>query len=218
MPPLPKGVEYLGSPEGPAIQRPTEGEDKGLVILWANYRVSGLRVNVGWTIGHDLGNFREPDRLTVGFDVHHHAEVTSDQNPEREDGSTAFDGITTTLLRAIPMAHARALMRDQHERLAVADIGRDITPLPSRVESDSDYVHVASAYVALGQASVEPIKRLKDWSGESTETWSARLRRARAKGILEGKGRNARISAAFQEESNELWRTMRARKAKPVGD
>jgi hypothetical protein len=218
LPPLPKGVEYLGAPDGPAIQRPTEGEDKGLVILWANYRVSGLRVNVGWTVGHRMGSFREPDRLNVNFDAEHYAETHADQVPERDDKGAAFDGITTAFLRAIPMAHARALMREQHEQLSVADVRREITPLPARVESDSDYVHVASAYVALGQTSVEPIKRLSEWSGESSETWSARLRRARSKGILEGKGRDARIAPAFVAQSNELWTTMRASKDNGDGD
>ncbi|MET3945793.1 hypothetical protein ABIB49_000468 [Arthrobacter sp. UYCu512] len=216
LPPLPNGVEYLGDPDGPA-EHPLTEDGMDLTVLWAHYRLAGLTVNVGWTIGHVLGSFREPDRLHVGFDAEHYA-THVDQNAKTVFESNAFDGITTSFLRAIPMAHARSLMRDRHERLSVASVRNEITPLPARVESDSDYVHVASAYVALGQTSVEPIKRLSEWSGESSETWSARLRRARSKGILEGKGRDARIAPAFVAQSNELWTTMRARKANGVGD
>jgi hypothetical protein len=217
LPPLPGGVTYLGKPDGPSESQ-LEENGLDLTILWARYRISGLSVNVGWTVGSPLGSFREPDRLHVSFDAEHYADTHADQSPDREDDKEAFDGITTSFLRAIPMAHARALMRDRHEQLSVADVRQEITPLPARVESDSDYLHVACAYVALGHTSVEPIKRLSEWSGESVDTWSARLRRARAKGILEGKGRDARIAVAFQDQSNELWKTMRARKGSGDGD
>ena len=81
------------------------------------------------------GSFREPDRLHVSFDAKHYAETHADQTPKREGEGEAFDGITSAFLRAIPMAHARALMRDRHEQLSVADVRQEITPLPARVES-----------------------------------------------------------------------------------
>ncbi|MHA7299512.1 hypothetical protein [Pseudarthrobacter sp. MDT3-1] len=209
LPQLSPNVVYLGSPDGPE-ERP--GED-GSTVLFATYRVNGLDVEIGWIVGNPMGNFREPNQLKIDFESMHYG-----LTPPGERQTEAWDGITTSVLRAMPMAHARALMRDRHEQLSVVDVRRDITPLPSRVETDRDYVHVATAYVALGAVSVEPIKRLAEWTGESVDTWSARLRRARAKGILEGTGRNAAITSAFQDQSNEIWSEMRERRGRTAGD
>lgn len=185
-------------------------------MLTAAYRVHGLTVAISWVIGHKMGSFREPNKLTIDFDslayAQELAETGEDERPE------AFDGITTSLLRSIPMAHARALMRDQYEQLAVAGVRKEVTPLPPRVEDDEDYVHVAQAYVSLVQVSVEPIKRLAEWSRESPDTWSARLRRARAKGVLVGKGREARIAPAYQAVANEIVTRLRSRKEQGHGD
>ncbi|WP_139025128.1 hypothetical protein [Paenarthrobacter nitroguajacolicus] len=214
LPPLPSGVECL-TPNGPRL---SEYEDGGLTfpMLTASYRVHRLTVRISWVIGHVMGNFREPNKLTIDFDSSAYAEelaeASEDELPE------AFDGITTSFLRSIPMAHARALMRDQYEQLAVADLRSELTPLPSRVEEDRDYVHVAHAYVNLVQVSVEPIKRLAEWTQESPDTWSARLRRARAKGVLVGKGREARIAPAYQALRNEIVTDLRSRKERSGGD
>lgn len=212
LPQLSPNVEYLGSPDGPYEVQINDG-GLLLTVLRANYRVHGLRLEIGWVVGHKMGNFREPNQLNIDFDSSDYGST-----PDGERRAKAWDGITTSVLRAVPMAHARALMRDRHEQLSVVDVRRDITPLPARVETDRDYVHVASAYVALGKVSVEPIKRLAEWSGESIDTWSARLRRARAKGILEGTGRNAEISSAFQDLSHEIWAEMRERRGRTAGD
>ncbi len=211
LPQLAPKVEYLGHPDGPDVQTHDDG-GVAFTVLRARYRVHGLRVEIGWVVGHLMGNFREPNQLSIDFDSMDYA---LSQDGERQ--AEAWDGITTSVLRAIPMAHARALMRDRHEQLSVIDVRRDITPLPARVETDRDYIHVASAYVALGAVSVEPIKRLAEWSGESIDTWSARLRRARAKGILEGKGRDAHIATAFLDQSNGIWAEMRARRSGTPG-
>lgn len=208
LPPLPQGVECR-TPDGPRLD---EYKDGGITfpMLTAVYRVHGLTVQISWVIGHVMGSFREPNRLTIDFDSFDYAqeldETGEDERPE------AFEGITTSLLRSIPMAHARALMRDRYEQLAVADVRSEVTPLPSRVEEDQDYVHVAQAYVSLVQVSVEPIKRLAEWTQESPDTWSARLRRARARGVLVGKGRDARIAPAYQAMANELVTRLRSRK------
>jgi hypothetical protein len=185
-------------------------------MLTAAYRVHGLTVEISWVVGHVMGSFREPNRLTIDFDSFDYAreldETGEDEKPE------AFEGITTSLLRSIPMAHARALMRDRYEQLAVADVRSEVTPLPSRVEEDQDYVHVAQAYVSLVQVSVEPIKRLAEWTQESPDTWSARLRRARARGVLVGKGRDARIAPAYQAVANDIVTRLRSRKEHSGGD
>lgn len=209
LPDLASNVEYRGPKDGPDV-KPRGNDERKWTALLAKYLVNGFAVSIYWDIGHPMGHFREPNELNIEFDPFEYG--TSEARSE-----VSFDGITTSLLRSIPMAHARALMREHHERLSVADIRRGITPFPSRVETDRDYTHVASAYVALCEVSVEPIKRLSEWSGESIDTWSARLRRARAKGILEGKGRQARIAPAFVSMKDEIWAAMRARKDEPDG-
>lgn len=218
LPPLPEGVQFIGPPH------PEEGSevDGGITfkVLWARYRVHGLNVSIGWTVGHIMGDFREPNKLRIDFDASEYARTES--NESGEDGyapSQALDGITTSLLRAIPMAHARALMRERHEQLTVGDIREELSPLPARVETDRDYVHISMAYVALvNGSSIEPIKRLAEWTDESVDTWSARLRRARAKGILLGKGRHARIAPEHQTVANALWDERRAENRKSYGN
>lgn len=209
LPELPATVVYRGPKDGPRIEQFKDGELEWKV-LWADYFVNAFAVSIGWDVGHPMGHFREPNKLEVKFDEF---EYGTSETPSEE----SFDGITTSFLRSIPMAHARALMRDPHEQLSVADLRQSLMPFPSRVESDRDYTHVAAAYVALMEVSVEPIKRLTEWTGESIDTWSARLRRARAKGILEGKGRVARIAPAYLKTRDEILSARRDRKEKPNG-
>lgn len=207
LPKLPPGVRYLGKATGPDFD-----DKNGIPTLWAPYLVHGFAVNIGWEL-HPQGSFREPNKLDIDFDPAHHHETRQTKG----EAVGPLEGITTALLRAIPMAHARALMREQYEQLSAAGIRRDMTPFPARVETDRDYTHVAAAYVALGEVSVEPIKRLVEWSGESIDTWSARLRRARAKGILEGKGRQAQIAPDYRKTRDEIVSMNRARKDDPDG-
>lgn len=198
LPALPDGVEFLASWEELA-------KDGGVSMpdLKARYRVHGLTVLIGWISGHPMGDFREPNSLHIDFDSYDYA-MSEDASPG-SSGSQAFEGITTSVLRSIPLAHAKALMQERYEQINLADIQRRLPDLPSRVETDSDYIHIAAAYEALAGVSVEPVRRLSEWSGESVETWSARLRRARAKGILEGKGRASRVAPAHRNVVNELW-------------
>ncbi|MFF1831517.1 hypothetical protein [Paenarthrobacter sp. NPDC058040] len=213
LPPLSPNVKYLGKDSGPD-EKAAGVEGSPYHQLSARYRVDHFLVEIRWIVDHEMGSFREPHELKIDFDDHEYGKALAARGA---DGGSAqqvgpIDGITTSLLRSIPMAHARALMRDRHEQLSVASIKDEITPLPTRVDSETDYVHVSSAYVALGSCSVEPIKRLAEWTGESVDTWSARLRRARSKGILEGRGRNSRIAPSFIKQSNEIWSTLRKRK------
>ncbi|MEV7607251.1 hypothetical protein AB0N65_17600 [Paenarthrobacter sp. NPDC089322] len=207
LPPLPAGVEYIGRNAEVEEHVVLEGGLE-LPILRARYRVHGLNVTIGWIIGHPMGDFRQPNSLSIDFDAFDHGMgyVKDAEGSERR----AFEGITTSLLRSIPMAHAIALMQDRYEQISVADVHRAFSPLPPRVESDRDYAHIAAAYVALAGVSLEPVKKLRDWSGESVETWSARLRRARAKGILEGKGKASRISPAFSSVVDDIWKDIKA--------
>lgn len=209
LPTLPAGVSYLGQRAEAEEAVILEGGIT-LPILRARYRVHGLTVVIGWIIGHPMGDFREPNSLQIEFDYFDYG-MGYDKASERAE-RPAFEGISTSVLRSIPMAHAKALMQERYEQLSIAEIQRDLSPLPERVEKDRDYVHIAAAYAALAGVSVEPVKRLHEWTGESVETWSARLRRARAKGILEGKGRSSRIAPTFTSAANEIWAGMRAKK------
>lgn len=202
LPTLPEGVEYLGKHVEAQEEVILEGGLK-LPILRARYRVHGLTVAIGWIIGHPMGNFREPNSLSIEFDSYDHA--LGYDKPTDGTERRPFDGITTSVLRAIPLAHAKALMQERYEQISVADIRRRLKRLPSRVETDYDYAHVAAAYVALAAVSIEPVKRLSEWSDESVETWSARLRRARAKGILVGKGRVSQVAPSLTSFTNGLW-------------
>lgn len=209
LPTLPKDVEYLGKHAEVEEEVTLEG-GLTLPILRARYKVHGLNVVIGWIIGHPMGDFREPNSLEIGFDAFGYA-MADDDSVERTERA-AFEGITTSVLRSIPMAHAKALMQERYEQISIAEIRSSLSPLPSRVETEQDYVHMAVAYVAVAAVSVEPVKRLAEWTGESVETWSARLRRARAKGILVGKGRSSQIAPALDGAVNALWTDMRARK------
>ncbi|WP_157360933.1 hypothetical protein [Arthrobacter sp. EPSL27] len=209
LPTLPPGVEYLGK-HAEAEEEVTLEGGLTLPILRARYRVHGLTVVIGWIVGHPMGDFREPNSLHIEFDAFDYG-MGYDASSERAE-RPAFEGITTSVLRSIPMAHAKALMQERYEQMSIADIQGALSPMPSRVETDNDYVHIAAAYEALAGVSIEPVKRLGEWTGESVETWSARLRRARAKGILEGKGRASRIAPAYRGAANALWTEMRARK------
>ncbi|MFJ4266268.1 hypothetical protein ACIPY1_06890 [Paenarthrobacter nicotinovorans] len=214
LPPLSPNVKYLGKNTGPdegfetvdGLRRPK---------LTGHYRVDNFHVQIDWVIDHPMGSFREPHQLTITFDAQHFGTTVDDHGSDEQ--TPPLNGITTALLRSIPMAHARALMRDRHEQLSVASIKDEITPLPMRVETEAEYVHISAAYVALGSCSVEPIKRLAEWSGESMDTWSARLRRARARGILLGRGRHSRISPSYLTQSNELWQRIRTGKENSDG-
>lgn len=214
LPSLPSGTKCL-TPKGPDVETYKDGGWK-FPLLWARYRVHGLTVSVGWVVGHPMGTFREPNQLTIDFDSLAHAQSLDE--PGEAGLDEAFEGITTSLLGSIPMAHARALMRERYEQLSVAGVRDDLMPLPARVKSDKDYLHVATAYVQLVGVSVEPIKRLAEWTEESVDTWSARLKRARAKGILEGKGRNASIGPDYVDKSNQLLAALREQKEKTGGN
>lgn len=209
LPALPAGVEYIGQPF--PDEKPDSDTGMPVTILKARYRVRGLRVTIGWTVGHRMGNFREPNELQIHFDSSDYGMSATEPGIDDYAPAQAFDGITTNLLRAIPMAHARALMRGRHEQLLVSGLREELSPLPARVETDRDYVHVAMAYVSLvNGSSVEPIRRLGEWTDESVDTWSARLRRARSRGVLLGKGREASIAPAYQAVADELWLELRA--------
>jgi hypothetical protein len=202
-PKLPDGVEYHSGPR--EVQR------LGLPVVEVEYRMHGLGLKIGWTVSPP-DYFTAPDRLEI-----------SPEGPleDLREGGTEimpemYNGVTTPFLRSIPMAHARYVLRAPYEQLSVRLVRDRVMPLPSRVETDEDYMRVACAYVDLVTGpSAEPIRRLSEWTGVKAATWSARLQRARVREILVGRGRNAQISPLFkpleQAVRAEMWARAQAR-------
>lgn len=207
LPPLPSGVKYLGDPESPPSVESVKVDNQPVQMIQASYRVHGYLVEIGWMVGHPMGGFSRPNK--IGIDFESFSQGTA-QGDEANEFSKVFEGVTSSVLRSVPIGHAQALMRGLHERLSLQDVERRITPLPSRVESERDYVHISAAYVDLVKShSVQPIQRLSEWTGESVDTWFARLRRARTRGILVGKGHEASIAPKYWPLMDEIRASLR---------
>jgi hypothetical protein len=58
-----------------------------------------------------MGDFREPNSLQIDFDAFDYG-MGYDASSERAE-RPAFEGITTSVLRSIPMVHAKALMQER---------------------------------------------------------------------------------------------------------
>lgn len=207
LPPLPRGIKYLGDPEAPPPVDPDIVDGEPVLVIHASYRVHGYVVKISWMVGHPMGGFSHPNKIEVDFESFSYGTAGPD---EADEFSKVFEGVTSSVLRSVPLGHAQALMRGLHERLSLQDVEQRITPLPSRVESDRDYVHISAAYVDLVKShSVQPIQRLSEWTGESPDTWFARLRRARTKGILLGKGNEASIAPKYWPLVDEIRASLR---------
>lgn len=207
IPPLPRGVKYLGDADTPPPVEPKIVDGQPVHIIHASYRVHGYVVTISWMVGHPMGGFSHPNKIEVDFESFSYGTAEGDAT---EEFSKVFEGVTSSVLRSVPIGHAQALMRGLHERLSLQEVEQRITPLPSRVESDRDYVHISAAYVDLVKShSVQPIQRLSEWTGESADTWFARLRRARTKGILRGKGHEASIAPEYWPLVDEIRASLR---------
>ncbi|WP_143111409.1 hypothetical protein [Arthrobacter sp. ov118] len=194
-PNLPGGVEFHSGPREVTV--------RGLPAVEIEYRMHGLGLKIGWTVSPP-NYFKAPDRVEISPEepLSEFLLGGPDIKPEM------YNGVTKPLLRSIPMAHARQHLRAPYEQLSVRLVQERFLPIPIRIETDAEYMHVACAYVELVTGpSAEPIRRLNEWTGVKAPTWSARLQRARAKGILVGRGRHAHISPDFKD----LERDVRAR-------
>lgn len=207
---LPVEAKFLWGPEELSTLSPLGAP---VVTMWCHYHVLGLHVAVGWTVGGPEGEFRAPELIDIHYDDdeywHFSAEEEAGYDPD-----DAVNGVSTAVLRSVPLAHAAALMRARHEALLAAKVRARLDPLPRRAKTDRDYVHLSMAYIALSRgSSTEPIQRLGEWTGESTNTWAARLQRARSKGILLGKGRRSQIAPEFQNVSAEVLSALEVTRA-----
>lgn len=199
-PNLPEGVEHKSGPREKSVL--------GLSVVEIEYRMHGLGLTIGWTVSPP-NYFKAPDRVEISPD----GPLIEFMQDGPELKPEMFNGVTKPFLRSIPMAHARYHLRTRYEHLSVRLVRERFTPFPTRIETDEEYMHVACAYVELVTGpSAEPIRRLSEWTDVKAATWSARLQRARAKGILVGRGRDAHISPEF----NSLEQDVRARLSDPA--
>ena len=199
VPKLPEGVVHHAGPR--------EGDRTatlGLAVVEVEYRMHGLELVIGWTV-NPPNFFAAPDRITIKPDGPLIDYLAGDDAEMTEAQREMFNGVTKPFLRAIPMAHARHVLRGPYEQLSVRLVRDTYMPMPDRVEDDEDYMHVACAYVALVTGpSAEPIRRLHEWTGVQPATWSARLQRARSKGMLVGRGRHAHIGPGFRDLERQV--------------
>lgn len=214
-PKLPDGVVHHAGPR--------EGDSStalGLAVVEIEYRMHGLELVIGWTVSPP-NYFAAPDRISIKPDGPLIDYLSADDDAEMTEAEREmFKGVTKPFLRSIPMAHARHALRAPYEQLSARLVRDAFMPMPDRIEKDEHYMHVACAYVALVTGpSAEPIRRLAEWTGVKPATWSARLQRARSKGMLVGRGRQAHISSAFKPLEQEVmeWLGRRAQ-AIAVGD
>ncbi|MGK5684775.1 hypothetical protein [Actinoplanes sp. URMC 104] len=138
---------------------------------YALYDVHGWTVVVAGSLGAPWDG---PDEINVRF-----TEI------EAVDSVVDSDGITGEILRAIPLGDARKRIkaikdewrREQGHHDAVA----------ARVETDEEWARFAREYVALvKEGQRHPIRHMAAMTGISRNTLSARVRRARERGFLEG--------------------------------
>ncbi|GAA4960480.1 hypothetical protein [Kineococcus glutinatus] len=108
------------------------------------------------------------------------------RHPEREACTEAIrktDGITTEVMRAIPMNDARKRLA----RLIATHMKREdqVPDVPARLETPQEWAAFANVYAELvSQGHKQPLQYLVNLTGISRNTLSARVRRAREMGLL----------------------------------
>jgi hypothetical protein len=144
---------------------------------------------------HVHAPFNGPTRVTVM------AETT--------DAANQSDGVTVEMMRAVPLGEARRVITEWVNRIR-AEVSPETSPapLPARVESPRDYALVAREYVRLMDTGERrPIEVMAQAWGVSRNTASARVRRARNRGLLMQMGHTTgRLSARLTEAAEELLR------------
>lgn len=121
---------------------------------------------------------------------------------ESEDAANQSDGVTTEMMRSVPLGEARKTITYWVNRIrSEIDPGSQPAPLPERVETPEDYARVAAEYVRLITSNERrPIEAMAQAWGVSRNTASARVRRAREKGyLIQRKGDKNRLSAELTD-------------------
>lgn len=128
--------------------------------------------------------------VTASRDVH--APVTGPEEvnvrcvwhiDETGEAAGPWGGVTAEGLRTVPMNEIRRRL-DRKVEAALRSSGA-VPYLPERVESELELAQFASVYATLIEARhTKPLQRLSDLTGVPRNTLSARVRRARERGIL----------------------------------
>lgn len=138
--------------------------------LVVEYRVLGWYVAVSSARG---APWEGPDYIQVGWE----------STPEGIDAAVETDGVTTEVLRAIPLADARKRLRGL--RLAARLEEPNVPALASRLSGVRDLAGFAKVYAeAVARGQRQPLKYLSELTGVPRNTLSARVRRAREEGLL----------------------------------
>ncbi|PRY05319.1 hypothetical protein [Kineococcus rhizosphaerae] len=105
--------------------------------------------------------------------------------PDEDDSYTsveATDGITTEIVRSLPLADVRA----EFGRLGLEWLRQeyDLTTILGRVETPEQWAQFAMIYVNIVKGTRNPLQYMANESGVSRNTLSARVRRCRDMGFL----------------------------------
>ncbi|MFE3459051.1 hypothetical protein ACFXKD_16030 [Nocardiopsis aegyptia] len=177
---LPAGWKLYAHEEGgePAILKATYELTEGCVAL---------------VEAHVHSPYNGPTRVTV--------------LAESVEAANQSDGITTEMMRAVPLGEARKVITYWVNRIrSEVKPESQPAPLPDRIESPEDYARVAAEYVRLINANERrPIEVMAQAWGVSRNTASARVRRAREKGYLvQEKGEKNRLNAGISDLARAL--------------
>lgn len=127
---------------------------------------------------HELLPWDGPEELRVSF--------ATDAESAESDVALAdqTNGITTEVLRAVPLVDARKRLR----RLRAKSRARRLAgsrEIPRRLETNQDWAAFAAAYAdAVAAGNRQPLVHLSAELGVGRNTLSARVRRLRALGLL----------------------------------
>lgn len=104
---------------------------------------------------------------------------------EGVEAAMETDGLTFDVVRAVPLSDARkrlALLKRAHRA-----VGVERAEMTDRLSAPEDWARFAERYVMLVQAGTRhPVEELRLKYGVSRNTISARVRRARERGFLDG--------------------------------
>lgn len=128
--------------------------------------------------------------IAVSFDTHApwdgptKLQVLADMRPDTVQYVADTSGLTTSVLRGIPLGEIR---REYKEVLREINRASGQPQQPERIETDRDLALIAAHYaelVAAGHRS--PIAEMAEVWAVGRKTMSARIQRARMRGLLEG--------------------------------
>lgn len=164
----------LALPEGWFLQPAPDGGEPHTLTGWSDVGPWRVLIHCDIRMGWD-----GPTSIEVRF-----------QTAELAAEATDTDGITTDVMRSVPLREARSVIKKYRPRILTALGYHAEEAVPERIKSDRDYALLAKEYIRLIEfGSRHPIAVMADLCDVSRNTMSARVRRAREMGLLEGEPR-----------------------------